>query len=963
MAVGARSRVAIVAILVAFQAVVFAGELLFITPIKTWWRDRRRWWYTTIRHLVGPILVGFLGVILIPITYTTLDNDFPDANDQCRTDVDADIGGDGVRISIWVQEAVLLTIAILGTFHPFSTGAKEVGAGLVITHVSLVIAILVQMGQQTLTSVNAVVGAMILDAQNNVLSIQLVAKETLASRWQVWVVLLSQALGIVVLPIVVANFTRGSFTIEDCNCFSAFWWAWLSDCATLSGESSEASVFWVYYGFRCLIFCQSCFHSLYNTRKFHEAEKDERDASNESRATLDGITYPDPVFPPESDAIVTYADYPATATLMYTVHGIFGLTSMATAEVTIRRFSLGPSSQVNSVGQVIAIVVASATVSRAAWLFLMMFYRQSGQWKNWLKNRGQAQAKAQIGLAPLELETNGGNNGHEHDDDNDNEGHGQPIPTDEPGIPIAPARPRLEGATGAPRRDQFEFGMKRIRPGTWPRNRTYAPETLRTSLEQRRPKFGLVWPFTFELAKAMYFQPPDWRVPPKRIKLKGKEKATEDLKPSEPEQDGPNGDLGPGTRVLESTGRTITLNAGSAQGVAPGAEYIVYRRYRDGEQQKSFFGLKSPTRYTAYLTRVTDVSVFRATAEVLHAWKCEWNNEGGHESYDPQPPPITRGSPAVLDTWALSRPFRVIYSVEGPEAREFFRGEITRTRNLTLLDDVNDPADFVVSLGESNPGIKEHEVYEGGRKLHGLPSIGRPELGVDQCMRIGYVIRHLARYRDIESIVNQPRTRHFINSDFSSTFSQNRSDRGLSYSYSEGIAEPEYENLFLEMNGRYKIKDMDHIRYTFRYSGETFETVWLVIISMNSSWGVEKLYPGRYGAAEVARGEDMHIDFTIAIPRRYQSTDVADVAEKILVFVSAARGQDGQRWAPPNWDELSLEPLPEYDWHIPSSSGVFSPSRYHFQDDDDVESSMPGISRLPCGAWHAMSFELEVSPT
>ncbi|KAI2621385.1 hypothetical protein GGS26DRAFT_568954 [Hypomontagnella submonticulosa] len=89
----------------------------------------------------------------------------------------------GVRVSIWVQEAVLLTIALLGTFHPFSTGAKEAEAGLAITHVPFIIAVLVQMGQQTLISVNAVLGAMILVAQNNALSIQLVAKETLASRW------------------------------------------------------------------------------------------------------------------------------------------------------------------------------------------------------------------------------------------------------------------------------------------------------------------------------------------------------------------------------------------------------------------------------------------------------------------------------------------------------------------------------------------------------------------------------------------------------------------------------------------------------------------------------------------------------------------------------------------------------------------------------------------------------------
>ena len=49
---------------------------------------------------------------------------------------------------------------------------------------------------------------------------------------------------------------------------------------------------------------------------------------------------------------------------MYTVYGVFALALMAAAEMAIRDSGLHSSSQVFSVGQVIAIVVAGATIIR-----------------------------------------------------------------------------------------------------------------------------------------------------------------------------------------------------------------------------------------------------------------------------------------------------------------------------------------------------------------------------------------------------------------------------------------------------------------------------------------------------------------------------------------------------------------------------------------------------------------------
>jgi hypothetical protein len=59
---------------------------------------------------------------------------------------------------------------------------------------------------------------------------------------------------------------------------------------------------------------------------------------------------------------------------MYTVYSVFALASMAAAETALRELGLHPSSQVVSVGQIIAIVVAVATVLRAAYLFWKLFH-------------------------------------------------------------------------------------------------------------------------------------------------------------------------------------------------------------------------------------------------------------------------------------------------------------------------------------------------------------------------------------------------------------------------------------------------------------------------------------------------------------------------------------------------------------------------------------------------------------
>jgi hypothetical protein len=55
------------------------------------------------------------------------------------------------------------------------------------------------MANRTLTSADAIVGAMLLDAQGSAMSIMLVAKDVLAARWLVWLTIMCQIVGLTVV--------------------------------------------------------------------------------------------------------------------------------------------------------------------------------------------------------------------------------------------------------------------------------------------------------------------------------------------------------------------------------------------------------------------------------------------------------------------------------------------------------------------------------------------------------------------------------------------------------------------------------------------------------------------------------------------------------------------------------------------------------------------------------------------
>lgn len=156
---------------------VFLSELTVLDA-----KLRRRTWCVVARQWVGPIGLAVLAVISVVVTYGISS---PEFDLTCDTEIDADIAGFGVRYSVMVQVGFVIYASLFGTFSRSPLGARELGAGLLITATALSIALIVRLAiVSTLTAVDATVGAMLLDSQGLALAMQLFAKDTLASRWQ-----------------------------------------------------------------------------------------------------------------------------------------------------------------------------------------------------------------------------------------------------------------------------------------------------------------------------------------------------------------------------------------------------------------------------------------------------------------------------------------------------------------------------------------------------------------------------------------------------------------------------------------------------------------------------------------------------------------------------------------------------------------------------------------------------------
>ncbi|CAI0648242.1 unnamed protein product [Colletotrichum noveboracense] len=389
-----QSRLAIAVILLSFQALL--GVSQYLLSIQYHRNQRFLLGPAFLQSLGFPIFVAVLGIVLIAVMFNGEDPKRCDLEEYMakanKTCIDDDIGGLGIRLAAWAQLGVLLFLALIGTFHTKTTGIKEVTASLTITHLSLVIALLVNL--KGLEATDAILGSMILDSKNSALSIPLVTKTTLAARWQVWTIVPCQVFGLAVIGFLVHRFHQNQFNVCcQSKCVSVVWWGRLR--TKEDGTSGwEQAAFWIYYACRVLSVAQSAYQALVDTYAFHEAENSDDTlasktfhplSNGDSRLTrffrkllrIHGQTW-------------KFVDCPTTLSLTFLVSGVFAVASMAAAEAALRKGSLGTESNEFTTGQIIAMVVAVTGIIVGVWRFVRLFPRSGqtgrryeGSWRCW----------------------------------------------------------------------------------------------------------------------------------------------------------------------------------------------------------------------------------------------------------------------------------------------------------------------------------------------------------------------------------------------------------------------------------------------------------------------------------------------------------------------------------------------------------------------------------------------------
>lgn len=379
---------------------------------------------------------AFLALILGFVPFKGFQARIPEELGQCEN-ADADIVGDGVRAAAWIQVGILFLITFTGIFHFYKTAVKEIGGGLIVTHVSLAIALLVPLARHELSPIDAILGALILDAQGNSLSIQLVTKETLAARWQVAVALLSQLLGLLIEATLAGFFVTNRLPMNSCGCFFVFWWTWFSNCSSTSPNHRNQIVpYWIYFVYRVINIIHGAYFATTRTSIFDDAEKwdrenpcdpcdncrkgeptvmckccpceecnrckvckrttiCDRDHNNQSQQQqqMQNYTHLQSIagfcrhcslckrcghsHPDDNAATLICGDRFSEATMTQSSNFLessaLALISMISLEVTMSKNKVQKASPVYAVGQVTSLIIAAWTAIRALWVFLYMF--------------------------------------------------------------------------------------------------------------------------------------------------------------------------------------------------------------------------------------------------------------------------------------------------------------------------------------------------------------------------------------------------------------------------------------------------------------------------------------------------------------------------------------------------------------------------------------------------------------
>ncbi|KAI4777369.1 hypothetical protein E4T52_07711 [Aureobasidium sp. EXF-3400] len=181
--------------------------------------------------------------------------------------MNADIGGIGIRISLYISLAVAFFSSLAGHFHQEKTAVKDIGTAQLASMLSIMFALL-----RSYTALNfwqVMVAVMSLDITSAIVQMTLSQKDTLASRW--WIVLnaISQLLVHISIGVVLGKtFPISPARQDPCQtCVRVVRWGTFDSCNQVPRN------FWIYWVLRTLLVMRSCAIGLHHMHFYDFGER------------------------------------------------------------------------------------------------------------------------------------------------------------------------------------------------------------------------------------------------------------------------------------------------------------------------------------------------------------------------------------------------------------------------------------------------------------------------------------------------------------------------------------------------------------------------------------------------------------------------------------------------------------------------------------------------------------------
>jgi hypothetical protein len=319
--------------------------------------------------------------------------------------MNADIGGIGIRISLYISLAVTVLSSLTGHFHQEKTAVKDIGTAQLAckflgssgsdlrshTFLAMLSTTFALLRSYTVLSFwQIMVAVMSLDITSATVQMALSQKDTLASRW--WVVLnsISQLLVQTSLGIVLGKAFPFSPAKQDpCQpCVRAVWWGAFDSC------DKVPFAFWIYWTLRTVLLMRSCAIGLRHMHfydfgdRIARGEKSSQEVSRSSHLLrlltftnpIDDATMVDPDSPMKKEAwrLEAFPSMPATTLTDWILWMLPALVALLSLERMLTLFDLSKPGNIEDWGQTTTFMaVVCGLVARAVYLFYAKLKRRS----------------------------------------------------------------------------------------------------------------------------------------------------------------------------------------------------------------------------------------------------------------------------------------------------------------------------------------------------------------------------------------------------------------------------------------------------------------------------------------------------------------------------------------------------------------------------------------------------------